>query len=376
MSDAASGRSAAASAGSFVGTFALILAVIAALFAIDVVLAEKEREARGQEARRLFEEGLRLERGGSPHAAVDRLRSAVSAARENPLYQRALAAALHATGRPLEAQAVLTERLQHDPVDAEACLIMARTLVQEHKVRQAIAFYHRAIYGQWEDSRQGGRLQARFELVDLLARENARQELLAELLPLQTEAPRDISTRKRIGRLFIAAGSPARAREIFRDVLRRSPDDGEAYAGLGEAEFQAGNYRAARADLRTALRLRPDDHSVAARLELSEEILSLDPTARGIGAAEQQRRSVVLLERTLRALDSCATASPSARDQATVDSARARVGLRVSARRAPESVEENVDFAERVWQVRGSVCPAALTPDEQPVELVLDRLAQ
>jgi tetratricopeptide (TPR) repeat protein len=366
----------AASAGSFVGTFALILAAIVALFAIDTVLAEKERAASRQEARRLYEEGLRLERHGAPLAAVDRLRSAVSAERDNPQYQRALAAALHATGKVAEAQAVLVERLQHDPVDAEACLIMARTLAQERRPREAIAFYHRAIYGQWEGSRLGNRLQARFELVDLLARENARQELLAELLPLQSEAPGDVSTRKRIGRLFIAAGSPARAIEIFRDVLRRSPGEADAYAGLGEAEFQRGNYRAARAGLRAALRLQPKHPDVAARLELTEEVLSLDPTVRGIGGAERYRRSVALLERTLHALDGCAAASSAPTDQGAVDSARVSVARRPPGRPIPESVDANLDLAERVWQVRRSACPADLGAEEQPVELVLNRLAQ
>jgi tetratricopeptide (TPR) repeat protein len=354
----------------------LILTAIAALFAVDLLLAEKERAASRQEARRLFEEGLSLERQGARMEALERLRSAVSTERNNPVYQRSLAAALQATGKAAEAQAVLAERLQHDPVDAEACLIMARTLVQEHRPREAIAFYHRAIYGQWEGNRLGGRLQARFELVELLARQNARQELLAELLPLQSEAPEDVSTRKRIGRLFIAAGSPARAIEIFRDVLRRSPGEADAYAGLGEAEFQRGNYRAARAGLRDALRLQPEMPDVAARLELTEEVLSLDPTVRGIDGAERYRRSVALLDRTLHALDGCAAASSAPRDQGVVDSARASVARRAPAKPAPESVDANLDLAERVWQVHRSACPADLTAEQQSVELVLNRLAQ
>ena len=51
---------------------------------------------------------------------LDRLRSAVSAERQNPVYQRALANGLLAMGKITDAETVLTERLQHDPADAEA----------------------------------------------------------------------------------------------------------------------------------------------------------------------------------------------------------------------------------------------------------------
>jgi tetratricopeptide (TPR) repeat protein len=369
-------RSAAASAGSFVGTFALILAAIAALFVIDTFLAERERAASRSEARRLFEEGRQLERQGAAAEAVDRLRSAVSAERQNPVYQRALAAALLSAGKPAEAKVVLTERLQHDPTDAEASLIMARALVVERKLPQAIAFYHRAIYGQWDDRQAGNRLQARFELVELLAREDARQELLAELLPLQSEAPRDVRTRKRVARLFIAAGSPARAAEIFRNIVRLDAGDADAYAGLGEAELLRGNYRTARADFVRALKLRPGDRDIAARLELCDRVLALDPTQRGIGTAEQYRRSLTLLDLTVRAFDGCATPGAAMPDQAALDSARARIAQGVSAVRLSEAGERNLDLGEQVWQARRRVCSGPVPVAEKPVELVLDKLAQ
>ncbi|HZI77616.1 MAG TPA: tetratricopeptide repeat protein, partial [Gemmatimonadales bacterium] len=326
-SPATPSRSPAASAGSFIGTFALILAGIAGLFAIDSVLAEHDRAAGRSEARRLYQEGIRLEQQGATVQAVDRLRSAVSAERQNPLYQRALANGLLAMGKITDAETVLTERLQHDPADAGASLLMARALVRQRKLPQAIAFYHRAIYGQWEDRQLGDALEARFELVDLLARENARQELLAELLPLETQAPGDIATRRRIARLFIAAGSPSHAIEIFRDVLHRNPEDGEAYAGIGEAKFQQGNYRSAQANFAAAQKLMPGNREVEARLELCREVLALDPTQRGIGTGEQYRRSQILLQQTMSALDSCATSVPPA-NQATVDTARAIMSQR------------------------------------------------
>lgn len=377
MSDPAQAeRSAAAAAGSFVGTFALVLAAIAALFAIDTILVEKERAERRSEARQLYQEGLRLESQGAAPEAVDRLRSAFSDERDNPVYQRALAVAQLAAGKITDAQTELTDRLQRDPTDAAASLIMARTLVREHQLPQAIAFYHRAIYGQWEDDRMGSQNQARFELADLLAREGLRQELLAELLPLRTAAPGDAQTRKRIARLFIAAGSPSQAIGILRDILRQDGDDAEAWADLGEAEFQRANYRAARTGFLAALKLTPENRGIAARLALCNQVLALNPTERGIGSAEQYRRSLNLLQLTLGAVIGCAGPLSSQPLQALTDTVRTAVGQRVPEPRLHDAAEANLDLAARFWQARQKECTKPVAESERALALVLEKAAE
>ncbi len=369
-------RSAAAAAGSFVGTFAIVLAAIGALFVIDTLLVEKERAERRSEARQLFEEGLRLQRDGNAHDAVDRLRVAFADERENSAYQRALAAAELAAGKVSDAETVLTDRLQRDPVDAAASLIMARALVREHKFTQAISFYHRAIYGRWDDDRMGNRVQARFELVDLLAARSSRQELLAELLPLQSEAPGDVPTRKRIARLFIAAGSPARAIDLFRDILRREGSDADAYAGIGEAEFQRGNYRAARGGFLSAIGLRPQSPEIKARLALCNQVLALDPTQRGIGTTEQYRRSMSVLRVALESAAGCAESASVQPLQVLADTVRTALIRRVPASRLHEAAESNLDLATRFWQARRRDCAGPVADSARAMELVLEKSAQ
>jgi tetratricopeptide (TPR) repeat protein len=96
-----------------------------------------------------------------------------------------------------------------------------------------------------------------------------------------------LKTRTRLGRLFLLAGSPARAADVFRGILHDAPANADAYAGLGEAEFARGNYRAAQRDFQTALRLAPDDQAARQRLDLCNELLMLDPTMRGLGPLER-----------------------------------------------------------------------------------------
>jgi len=366
---------ATADAVSFLGTFALVFLAIAGLLVVDSFLARIDRAETRTEARHLYEEGTRLIQRGQNLEAVDRFRSAVSAERTNPEYQRALAAALLASGKPKDAEAVLTERLQRDPTDGFAALIMARALVQEGQFRAAVSYYHRAIYGQWENDLPGNRVKARFELVDLLASHDARQELLAELLPLQHEAPTDLATRRRIARLFTAAGSPSRAIEILRAVLRQDSRDGDAYAGLGEAELERGNDRRAVQYLQTAARLAPGDSQIASQLALANQILALDPTQRGLTLDEQLRRSRSLLEQVVLAADSC----PAVRDSL----ASAQPDRRTNAGREPRSAaarqqatESNLDLAEALWDSLRRNCPGSLSPAVRPVAWVLDKIAQ
>jgi tetratricopeptide (TPR) repeat protein len=363
----------AASAGAFVATFALVFAAIAALFAVDTFLAETDQVASRAEARRLFSEGERLQAQGDTPEAIERLRSAVAAERLNPVYQRGLAAALLAAGRLSDVQTVLSERLQHDPTDAEASLLMARALARKRETRQAIAFYHRAIFGEWGETQRAHRVAARFELVELLAAEHARPELLAELLPLESEAPQDAATRKRIARLFLVAGSPAQAIAIFRDVVRANRGDDDGYAGLGEAELQQGNYRSARRAFATALTLRPGDPRITSRLDLCDRALALDPTQRGVDASEQDRRSAALLRLTVTAVDSCTGLGPTAPVSALLDSARGTLARPLGAGASPgAAVETRVNLAERIWQARPPGCP--VPPWATPAELVLTKL--
>lgn len=365
---------AAADAASFLGTFALIFLAIAALFTVDVFLANIDRGESRSAARHLYLEGLHLAGRGQTLDAVDRFRTAVSTERSNPVYQRALAWGLLSAGKVADAEAMAADRLLHDPADAGASLIMAQALAREGKLPQAISYYHRAIYGQWDRDTARNRIRARFELVDLLARQDSlRQDLLAELLPLQREAPTDVVTRKRIARLLIAAGSPSRAIEIFRDILRRDRHDADAYTGLGEAEFEGGNYRTALANFTAAARLDPNNPDIAAGLARSNQVLDLDPTQRGLGIEEQYRRSLTLLDLTVRAADSCAGAEPV---RALADSARMARKRHPSATRRHVAVERNLDLAERLWRMRRKECPSPVSESERPLALVLNKVAQ
>src|SRR5205085_740386 len=71
------------------------------------------------------------------------------------------------------------------------------------------------------------------------------------------------------------------------------------------ADFALGDYSAARSAWRHALEIDPADHTAAMRADLSERIVSLDSTQRGLSAKERYLRSKSLVSGVLDELMAC-----------------------------------------------------------------------
>lgn len=364
------------SGASFVRTLASVVLAIVALFSINTFLAKTERAESRVEAARFYANGQRLLEQGKSADAVEQFRSAISIERENQDYQLALGQALLATGRSADAEATLNDLLQRNPIGATNNLAMARVLAKEDRTDDAAFYYHRAIYGQWKQDAHANQLKVRFELTDLLSRQNSKEALLAELLPLQNDAPDDLATRKTLGHLFIAAGSPARAADTFRDMLRTQPQDSEAHTGLGDAEFARGNYRTARNEFREALHLRSTDQEAQVRLDLCDKVLELDPTQRGLSPEEQYRRSRKLVEQVMDEVSQCLGGAASGPTQELIKTVQDGLKKPVNTARRSAAFEDNLNWSDRLWRVRKTDCNQAVRAYEEPLALVLAMLAR
>jgi len=353
----------------FFRTIWLVALSIAIMFGVDTFLAHTEEAETHVEAARLFAEGQKFLSQGKNPEAVSRLKDALAIERGNHDYELALAQAQFAAGQYVDAEQTLNTLLTADSTLGPANLAMARVLLKEGRVREAISYYHRAVYGEWKEDPVGNELKVRFELIDVLARQNSKEELLAELLAVEDQAPGDVQSRERIGQLFLEAGSPTHAAEIFHEVIKQDPDNADAYAGLGEAEFSRGDYRAAIADFSQAVKRNPEDKAASARINLCNQILALDPTGRGLDAEERFRRSRALLKMTLDAAAPCLGSSSA--DLA--ESARKSLDAKVAAYRREGSAEADLDLAEKLWQARSSSCPAPSKDDA--LALVMARAA-
>jgi tetratricopeptide (TPR) repeat protein len=269
----------------------------------------------------------------------------------------------------------LTGLLNSDSTDGLANLIMGRVLEKEGRFPDAVSYFHRAIYGQWKQDAEGNRRRARLELIDLLAQQKSKEELLAELLPIQDDAPRDLTTRTHLGELFLRAGSPSRAVGVFRGIVREAPANTAPYKGLGEAEFAQGDYRAAQKDFQSAIRIAPDDATSRHWLDLCNQLLQLDPTLRGLGAKERLERSRELVDLAQSSVSQCLDQNSAPELQDLLSKAAVTLKTPVNAGRESETAEANLDLAEQLWQARKKECKTP-TPTDSPLALVLARVAR
>jgi len=358
---------------SFFRTLLIVALAGMALVLIDSVLAATERRETAIEATRSWREGQSLMQQGRYNDAADAFRSAIANARNNKEYPLALGQALLNAGQLDEAESTLTDLLNANSMAGAPNLAMARIFAKKAEFEEAEFYYHRAIYGQWPpapNDAAANRIHVRFELADLLAARNSKAELLAELLPLQQQAPTDTDTQARLARLFMIAGAPARAVPIFHDLARADPRDSAVEAGLGEAELENGNFTAAQTAFIAALRLRPDDQNARKSLDTSEQILNLDPLRRGLDGQERYRRSQHILQLVADKAAQC----PPLGDQ--VSAARVAISRHVSPSELSENAESTLELATKLWQAEQTQCPATITASDEPLQTVLAKAAR
>ena len=113
-----------------------------------------------------------------------------------------------------------------------------------------------------------------------------------------------------------------------------------------------------------------------ARIDLCNQVLALDPTQRGIGTAEQYRRSLMVLRRTLEEMYGC-TGSPATQPlQWLTDTARTGLERQTPARRLHDAAEVNLDLAARLWQARQKTCTESAPQSDRALILVLEKAAE
>lgn len=352
----------------------IVAASLAGLYSVDRMLANVELSEVHREANLEHRTGLGLLATGRAEAALPHLSRASVLDRTNRDFRLDLALALQKAGRHDQAEAEVREVLSRDSNDGEANLLMARLMAGAGRSSEADAYYHRAIYGAWYLDPAAKRLEARLELADYLARQNRRQELLSELLALEDAARSDPGLARRLAELFLKAGSPARAVQAWRDIIRANPAEPEAYRGLGEAELRAGDFRAAESAYVALLRYRPDDAQAAKRLRFTGMLERMDPTPRRLPSAEKYRRSTALLAAVRDSVKAhCPAAMNYADTKPLLDEADQVLNAQPRGPMTNEASEAVITLAERLWESEMVVCGTKERADD-PVPLLMDKL--
>ena len=212
-----------ANASIFMGTIAGIVVLIGLLLSFDLFLAHLDQRESATRAASEYQSGVSALRAGRPSDAADHFGAAVGIERSNVNYALALGEAMLQEGRTADAEATLRTLLERAENDGAVNLTMAHVMVREARTEDAKAYLHRAIFGRWGADSIERRNQARFELIDLLAKRGTPRELLAELLPLEEVSPDSVALRLRLGKLVHSRRvARARGNDVSRSAQARS----------------------------------------------------------------------------------------------------------------------------------------------------------
>ncbi len=349
-------------------------ALIVGLYTVDRGLAALERAELEAEATHHYQEGERKLAAGDGAGAATEFARAHTLARTDRRYRLSLARALTAAGRLDAAETALDEMLDQDSNDGPTNLAMARLKVKQDHAREADSFYHRALYGAWRGKAPTDAV--RVELAEYLASKGLRQELLAELLLLD-DHDASAAGRIQVARLLLAAGSPGRAAETYRRVLKEDAGNLEAETGLGEAALAQGDFHAASRAFVEALRRRPGETSIISRLKFAAMLSGMDPTPRRLASREKFERSGKVLGLARDSLARCLEGrEASDEDQERLKQAEKALAEATRATPTNERSEDRLTLAEQLWRARVAACGASTGDAADPLPPLMYKLTQ
>ncbi|HEV2467727.1 MAG TPA: tetratricopeptide repeat protein [Candidatus Sulfotelmatobacter sp.] len=268
-----------------------VLTVLAIVFFLIVTglsrMYQSQRQALGN---RWFTRGVAELNARNYLPAISDFRAALLYSRDNYSYQLNLAEALIGEGHTGEASAYLLNLWDREPDNGLVNLELARIAANQGKTKEAIRYYHDAVYAAWPSDQDENRHQARLELIQLLLRIHAYTDAQSELIALSENIGDEPKREELIGELFVQAQDYEHALGAFRITLRTDRHNQAALAGAGNAAFQLQRYQIAERYLQEAVAENPKDTQSASLLKTTELVLHLDPFQRQISASERSRR--------------------------------------------------------------------------------------
>jgi tetratricopeptide (TPR) repeat protein len=317
-------------------------------------------------ARELYEAGNELLRQGRPADAVQQYRNALSASTQNLDYRLALGTALVDADNPTEADIYLLPLLKTQPNDGRTNLALARSAAQQGNLDEAEQYYHHAIYGSWPNKLLDQAVKARFELVTYLEKSGAKTQAVAELLAIPQQAPKNTAALLNAADRLMKLGSPKQAVEVYQAVLHHDDRNAEAYEGLGQAQLAQGDYKDAIEPLRNAVKFNPGDSAAQTRLQNAEQVIALNPLARGVSSADRYHRTELILQRAVRDLESCVSIDRASANLGPAQKLANEARQIIARGRASgnDSIDHNISLAEQLRDQRKSLCSLGGSEDE------------
>jgi tetratricopeptide (TPR) repeat protein len=269
-----------------------------------------------------FAKGEAALQAGDAKQALTDYRNALAYSPDNTAFQFHLAQALAAMGQGDQAQSYLLTLLAESPGSGQINLSLARIAAHAGSVQDAVGYYHRAIYGVWEQNPLITRWRVRRELCEYLLDHGAWTQAEPELIALADQVPAtDVTRLKVTAALLLRAAMWDRTFTEYRMVLNDDPHDEDALAGAGTAAFQSGRFADA---LYYLEKLPPEKRAEprwASMLETAREFREANPYEAGISMREKADRTMNAIRQAQSRVQHCAQSQSNAQPASSAQGA-------------------------------------------------------
>ncbi|HTX74835.1 MAG TPA: tetratricopeptide repeat protein [Terracidiphilus sp.] len=226
---------------------------------------------------------------GDYKAAESDYRTALRYTRDGYSQQLGLAEALIGQRHINQASVYLENLWEQQPENGVVNRELARIAAGKHDTRNALRYYHNAIYATWGSDAEAERQATRWELIKYLLSIKALAQAQSELISLGAEVGDNPAQQLNLGQYFLKVQDGQHALAAFRIVLRAAPHNAAALGGAGEAAFDLGDYPLAQRYLFQAIQQNPADKDSASLLEVTSEVARQDPFRPEISDAERDQ---------------------------------------------------------------------------------------
>ncbi len=360
--------------------------LLIALFGVTAFIVRQYHHTEHQYADHWFAKGEAAINGGQTAAAINDYRNALVYKRDDPTFQFHLAQALASAGQEVQSRAYLVTLLSENPSSGPINLTLARVAVRQKNKKDAIRYYHSAIYGVWDTDPLKQRWDVRRELCEYLLNQGDVQQAEPDLIALAQGVPfRDTAREKIAGSLLLRAGLWSRALTEFRDVLTRDTRDTDALAGAGRAAFELSEYpQAVGYFARLPREKRASD--VSEMLQIGQQAQSMNAFRLGLPASEQARRAEKALSVANARISACATqrgetlsATPAASDELQQLYATAQKNKRAwtlpGLSQHPDQIAAAMSFAFQAEAAASKSCGPPQSAADRALSLIASKTA-
>jgi len=331
---------------------ALVLLTVAAVaaFFLTRTVAHANRDRRRADAREWAARGAGALRAGQAAPASAALRRATVLDPANVSYRIQLAEALTAERSDAAARQTLLDVLATDPRNVDVNLALGRLEAPGGDVDRVVRYYQTALEEMWTPAGATTRYEVRSELARYLIAHGQRSRALSEVLILSTEAPDSAAAHAAVARLFVDSGDASRALPQFDRALALDPSNEEVRLAGAQAAFSLGDDRRALGYLRSASREAARDLSATITT-----VLSSDPLAPRLTAAERERRLRLGIARAAERAGTCPSPPPSADALYAFEATLSATGTR----RVPVSdvVDDGVELVTKIEHETAACAP-------------------